>query len=148
MELFDLTQQQMMTFGVALVAAIFVVTLVLWLVRYLKNTSQDRRIHKIIKEQSEAFAKEVILSGYEVIEQQFNLDDYADAERPHAQELTIEKRKGNFDEVEPCMPEKAVKEECKRCLRCDLEWLQTFSLPLKAKPDRLATEEEFAAIIH
>jgi hypothetical protein len=62
MELFDFTQQQMMTFGVALAVAIVAVTLVLWIVRYLKNTSQDRRIKKIIKEQSEAFARDVILS--------------------------------------------------------------------------------------
>jgi hypothetical protein len=39
-----------------------------------------------------------------------------------------------------------VQEECKRCLRCDLEWLQTFSLPLQAKPDRPATREELVAI--
>ena len=88
----------------------------------------------------------VILPGYEVVEQQFNLDDYADAKRPHVQELAVEKRQGNFDEVEPCMPEVAVREECKRCLRCDLEWLQTFNLPLKARPDRPATEEEFALL--
>ena len=62
MELFDFTQQQMMTFGVALAVAIVAVTLVLWIVRYLKNTSQDRRIKKIIKEQSDAFARDVILS--------------------------------------------------------------------------------------
>jgi len=62
MELFDLTQQQMMTFGLALVGAIIAVTLVLWIVRYLRNTSQDRRIKKIIKEQSEAYARDVILS--------------------------------------------------------------------------------------
>ncbi|WP_455202768.1 nuclease-related domain-containing protein [Kaarinaea lacus] len=62
MELFDLTQQQMMTFGAALAAAIVVVTIVLWIVRYLRNTAQDRRIKKIIKEQSEAFAKDLILS--------------------------------------------------------------------------------------
>ena len=62
MELFDLTQQQLMTFGAALALAIVAVTLVLWIVRYLRNTSQDRRIHKIIKEQSEAFARNIILS--------------------------------------------------------------------------------------
>ena len=51
-----------MTFGLALVGAIIAVTLVLWMVRYLRNTSQDRRIKKIIKEQSEAFARDVIFS--------------------------------------------------------------------------------------
>ncbi|MGD8559151.1 MAG: nuclease-related domain-containing protein [Gammaproteobacteria bacterium] len=62
MELFDFTQQQLVRFGTALVAAIVLVTVVIWLVRYLRNTSQDRRIEKIIKEQSEAFAKNVVLS--------------------------------------------------------------------------------------
>ena len=62
MELFDFTQQQLMNFGIALVGAIIVVTLIVWIVRYLRNTSQDRRIEKIIKEQSEAYAKNVVLS--------------------------------------------------------------------------------------
>ncbi len=91
-------------------------------------------------------AKEVILPGYQAVEQLFNLDDYADARRPHAQELPVEKRKGNFAEVEPCMPGEVIREECKRCLRCDLEWLRTFGLPQEAKPDRPATEEEFALL--
>ncbi|WP_455208867.1 nuclease-related domain-containing protein [Kaarinaea lacus] len=62
MELFDLTQQQMIHFGIALVGAIVVITLVVWLIRYLRNTAQDRRIAKIIKEQSEASARDIILS--------------------------------------------------------------------------------------
>jgi hypothetical protein len=62
MELFDFTQQQLVTFGTALVAAVVVLTAIIWLVRYFRNTSQDRRIEKIIKEQSEAFAKNVVLS--------------------------------------------------------------------------------------
>ncbi len=62
MELFDFTQQQLVRFGTALVAAIVLVTVVVWLVRYFRSTSQDRRIEKIIKEQSEAFAKNVVLS--------------------------------------------------------------------------------------
>ncbi len=90
--------------------------------------------------------KEVLLPGYEVVEQLYNLDDYADARRPHSDVLSVPERKGNFDEVEPCMPEQAIREECKRCLRCDLEWLQTFGLPREARPDRLATDEEFALL--
>ena len=73
-------------------------------------------------------------------------EDYANAVRPHAQELSIKERKGSFAEVEPCMPGEVIREECKRCLRCDLEWLQTFSLPLEAKPDRLATEAELTIL--
>ncbi|WP_455221354.1 nuclease-related domain-containing protein [Kaarinaea lacus] len=62
MELFDLTQQQMINFGIALAGAIVVITLVVWIIRYMRNTAQDRRIAKIIKDQSEAFAKDIILS--------------------------------------------------------------------------------------
>lgn len=62
MELFDLTQQQMIHFGIALAGAIVAITLLVWIVRYMRNTAQDRRIAKIIKEQSEAFARDIILS--------------------------------------------------------------------------------------
>ncbi len=89
-------------------------------------------------------AKEIILSGYEAVAQQFNLDDYADAVRPQVVELPVEKRQGNFDEIESCLPGEAIREECKRCLRCDLEWLQTFSLPLEAQPDVPATAQVLA----
>ena len=36
------------------------------------------------------------------------------------------------------LPEETVREECKRCLRCDLEWLQMRHLPAEPKPERLA----------
>ncbi|KPJ94662.1 MAG: hypothetical protein AMJ55_05975 [Gammaproteobacteria bacterium SG8_15] len=62
MELFDLTQQQMIHFGIALAGAIVAITLLIFIVRYLRNTAQDRRIAKIIKEQSEAYAKNIVLS--------------------------------------------------------------------------------------
>ncbi|HEY5604224.1 MAG TPA: nuclease-related domain-containing protein [Gammaproteobacteria bacterium] len=62
MELFDLTQQQMIHFGTALLGAVVVITLLIWIVRYLRNTAQDRRIVKIIKEQSETYAKNITLS--------------------------------------------------------------------------------------
>jgi formate dehydrogenase beta subunit len=66
------------------------------------------------------------------VPQLFNLDDYANARRPHAGELTPDerfKRKG-FSEVEMLLDETATREECKRCLRCDLEWLERIGQPL------------------
>jgi NADH-quinone oxidoreductase subunit F len=66
------------------------------------------------------------------IPQLFNLDDYANARRPSAGELSPDerfKRKG-FSEVEMLLDETIVQEECKRCLRCDLEWLQRTGRPL------------------
>ncbi len=67
------------------------------------------------------------------IPQLFDLDDYADARRPHAVMLSPEARHtrtGRFDEVEMLLDEHAVQEECKRCLRCDLEWLERIGEPM------------------
>ncbi len=67
------------------------------------------------------------------IAQLFNLDDYAGAHRPAPLKLTPEQRQARgerFDERESVWDEKVVQEECKRCLRCDLEWLQRTGQPL------------------
>ena len=66
------------------------------------------------------------------IPQLFNLDDYANAHRPHEEELSPEERIGRQDlcEVEKCLGEKTIQEECKRCLRCDLEWLERIGQPM------------------
>jgi NADH-quinone oxidoreductase subunit F len=84
--------------------------------------------------------KLVTLPGYEVIEQPFDLEDYADAHRPEMPELAVEERQGNFREVETGMDEGAVQEECKRCLRCDLEWLEMMGLACEAVPERAVVE--------
>ena len=83
--------------------------------------------------------KKVILPGYEVVEQLFDLEDYAQARRPEMTALSVEERRNSFAEVERSMPEGIVREECKRCLRCDLEWLETQGLALEPQPDRPAT---------
>ena len=67
------------------------------------------------------------------IPQLFDLDDYADARRPKAVMLSPEarhKRTGRFDEVEMLLDEHTIQEECKRCLRCDLEWLERIGEPM------------------
>jgi NADH-quinone oxidoreductase subunit F len=68
---------------------------------------------------------------YAVVEQPFNLDDYAEARRPQMPMLPVEERQGHFHEVELGMDEHTVQEECKRCLRCDLEWLEEMGLALE-----------------
>jgi hypothetical protein len=45
---------------------------------------------------------------------------------------------GNFKEVDLPLPAATIREECKRCLRCDLEWLEMQKLPVEAQPERLA----------
>ena len=79
--------------------------------------------------------------GYEVIEQQFDLEQYAEATRPQTQEIPVEERRSNFDEVELLFDEETIQEECKRCLRCDLEWLETMELEHTLVPERVLVAE-------
>ena len=60
--------------------------------------------------------------------QLYNLDDYANALRPHVPELPVAERQGNFREVELGYDEQTAREEAKRCLRCDLEWLDVMKI--------------------
>jgi len=66
------------------------------------------------------------------IPQLFNIDDYADASRPRVKMLTPEERinRQDFTEVEACLDEDVIREECKRCLRCDMEWLERIGEPM------------------
>jgi NADH-quinone oxidoreductase subunit F len=74
------------------------------------------------------------------IPQRFQLDDYAGAHRPGPQMLTPNQRHSlhSFDEVELAYDEHTIQEECKRCLRCDLDWLQQMGL----EPIELEAEEK------
>ncbi len=63
------------------------------------------------------------------IVQLYNLDDYANARRPVMPEIGVAERAGNFREVEPGYDERTAREEAKRCLRCDLEWLDLIKIP-------------------
>jgi NADH-quinone oxidoreductase subunit F len=83
----------------------------------------------------------VIRPGYEIIEQQFDMEQYAEAVRPKKREIPVEERRGNFDEVELLFDENIIQEECKRCLRCDLEWLEAMRLEHKPVPKREPVDE-------
>ena len=48
---------------------------------------------------------------------------------PHVPELALANRAGTFSEVELGFDEHTAREEAKRCLRCDLEWLDYMKLP-------------------
>ena len=58
----------------------------------------------------------------------YSKERHAEAPRLQTRELPVEKRRGSFDEVELTLDEETIREECKRCLRCDLEWLETMEL--------------------
>jgi hypothetical protein len=66
------------------------------------------------------------------VAQLYNLDDYANAARPHVPELELGNRVGSFKEVELGYDEHTAREEARRCLRCDLEWLDYMKLPRPA----------------
>jgi NADPH-dependent glutamate synthase beta subunit-like oxidoreductase len=82
----------------------------------------------------------VTLPGYEVVDQPFDLDEYAEARPPKIPELSLEERRGTFHEVELGLDALAAQEECKRCLRCDLEWLEQMKLAFQPVPERQLLE--------
>ena len=82
--------------------------------------------------------------GYEIVESCFDPEEYAEATRPQTQEIPVEARCGNFHEVELLFDENTIQEECKRCLRCDLEWLETMGLAHESVAERLLVAEEHA----
>ncbi len=59
------------------------------------------------------------------IPQVFSFEEYGDARRPAPQVLSPEERlaRRGFAEVEMTFDERTAQEECKRCQRCDLDWL-------------------------
>ncbi|HMK64747.1 MAG TPA: FAD-dependent oxidoreductase, partial [Thermodesulfobacteriota bacterium] len=59
------------------------------------------------------------------IPQMFNVEDYAEAKRPVIRRLSVEKGTQCFEEVEAGFEEHIARDECKRCLRCDLEWARS-----------------------
>jgi NADH-quinone oxidoreductase subunit F len=66
------------------------------------------------------------------IPQMFSFEEYADAHRPPPNVLVLEERhaRQDFSEVEVTLDEWTIREECKRCQRCDLEWLQLTHKPM------------------
>ncbi|HSB07775.1 MAG TPA: FAD-dependent oxidoreductase, partial [Thermodesulfobacteriota bacterium] len=73
------------------------------------------------------------VTDYHEIPQLFNLENYAEAKRPVIRELPVVERIRKFTEVEAGLDEHTAREECKRCLRCDLEWLESMGLSIQAK---------------
>jgi NADH-quinone oxidoreductase subunit F len=53
-----------------------------------------------------------------------DMEEYAHARRKEPQSIPPEWRSGGFVEVELGFDERSAQEEAKRCLRCDLEWLE------------------------
>ncbi|MBN1314398.1 MAG: NADH-quinone oxidoreductase subunit NuoF [Anaerolineales bacterium] len=64
------------------------------------------------------------------IAQYFDVQEFANARRPIVPELSVEQRAGGFAEVELGLEEWSARNEAKRCLRCDLEWLELVGNPV------------------
>jgi hypothetical protein len=66
------------------------------------------------------------------IAQLFDLENYADARRPSPRMLSPEERLSHheFAEIEAEYDARTIEEECKRCIRCDLEWLERIGEPM------------------
>jgi NADH-quinone oxidoreductase subunit F len=66
------------------------------------------------------------------VPQLFAPEDYADARRPVPRVISPQERlaRHDFVEVEMVFDERTAQEECKRCLRCDLEWLERIGEPM------------------
>jgi NADH-quinone oxidoreductase subunit F len=65
------------------------------------------------------------------IVQLVNLEDYAQARRAVPRILPAEWRNATgFTEIEMGFDEISAQEEAKRCLRCDLEWLEQIGEPI------------------
>jgi formate dehydrogenase major subunit len=59
-----------------------------------------------------------------------NVEDYAEVHRAAPELLPTKSRRGAFLEVEVGFSAQAAQEEAKRCLRCDLEWLERIGAPI------------------
>jgi NADH-quinone oxidoreductase subunit F len=65
------------------------------------------------------------------VAQYFPVEDYAHAHRAHPRVLPAEWRSwSGFTEIEMGFDETMAQEEAKRCLRCDLEWLEQIGEPI------------------
>jgi NADH-quinone oxidoreductase subunit F len=55
--------------------------------------------------------------------------EYVAAHRPATPRRSVAEREHDFCEVETGFDEQTAREEAKRCLRCDLEWLDLMKIP-------------------
>jgi NADH-quinone oxidoreductase subunit F len=73
--------------------------------------------------QGEPVERPQFITHYHEVEQTINLEDYLEARQSAVRRLSKEERIRNFLEVEAGLGERDAREEAKRCLRCELEWL-------------------------
>ena len=65
------------------------------------------------------------------IQQTVDILDYAEARRPRPHYIPLEwRRLGGFTEVEHGLDEITAQEEARRCLRCDVEWMERTGIPI------------------
>ena len=75
-----------------------------------------------------------------------NLGDFAAVHRPQNPRRPLAERENNFKEVELGYSEAVAQGEAKRCLRCDLEWLDLMGQPRPNAPAETAGEQPVTAM--
>ena len=55
----------------------------------------------------------------------WDMEQYGEVARLRPRHMEVKARRASFQEVELGQDEQIIREECKRCLRCDLEWLES-----------------------
>jgi NADH-quinone oxidoreductase subunit F len=68
----------------------------------------------------------------------WQMEQYADAARLQPGFLEVAKRQNNFREVELARREDIIRAECRRCLRCDLEWSEHRQTPVPTQMAKAA----------
>jgi NADH-quinone oxidoreductase subunit F len=76
-----------------------------------------------------SLAKPRFETAREDVAQGYDPAAYASAHRPETPRRPVAQREHNFQEVELGFDESGAQEEAKRCLRCDLEWLDAMHPP-------------------
>jgi NADH-quinone oxidoreductase subunit F len=79
------------------------------------------------------------ITHYHEVEQTVNLEDYLESRQSAVRRLSKEERIRNFLEVEAGLGERDAREEARRCLRCDLEWLESRGRGAASRKETKAT---------
>jgi len=93
----------------------------------IEAVAQGNRLARVVDAYLRTGQVERVLAPAEprIPEPTWNPEDYGEVARLRPRHLDAARRKASFDEVEEPMEEQAIRQECRRCLRCDQEWLQT-----------------------
>jgi NADH-quinone oxidoreductase subunit F len=93
----------------------------------IEAVAQGNRVARVVDAYLRTGAIEKVVPALDVHlpASTWNVEEYGEAARIRPVFLEARKRVSNFQEVELAHKAKDIREECKRCLRCDLEWQES-----------------------